>query len=106
MRFAWWGAEELGLRGSTHYVTSLGSTGRAQVDSYYNFDMVASPNPGYFLYDGDNSDGVGSGPGPAGSAQLEQVLADYFTGIGVPTRGTDFEWRYCAKGSGWLSKPE
>jgi aminopeptidase S len=93
VRFAWWGAEELGLRGSTHYGSNLGSTGRSLIDSYYNFDMIASPNPGYFLYDGDNSDGVGSGPGPAGSAQLEQVLADYFTGIGVPTRGTDFDGR-------------
>jgi len=93
VRFAWWGAEELGLRGSTHYVSNLGSAGRSLIDSYYNFDMIGSPNPGYFLYDGDNSDGVGSGPGPAGSAQLEQVLADYFAEIGVPTRGTDFDGR-------------
>ena len=55
--------------------------------------MVGSPNPGYFLYDGDNSDGTGSGPGPAGSAQIEQTLAAYFTSIGVPTRGTDFDGR-------------
>ncbi|SDN80948.1 aminopeptidase S [Nocardioides szechwanensis] len=93
VRFAWWGAEELGLIGSTRYVQGLTTTQRSQIDSYYNFDMVASPNPGYFLYDGDNSDGTGSGPGPTGSAQLEQVLGDYFTGIGVPTRGTDFDGR-------------
>jgi aminopeptidase S len=93
LRFGWWGAEELGLRGSTAYVNSLSTTQRQQIKGYLNFDMVGSPNPGYFLYDGDNSDGVGSGPGPAGSAQIEQTLADYFSSIGVPTRGTDFDGR-------------
>jgi aminopeptidase S len=93
LRFAWWGAEELGLRGSTFYVNNLAATERAKIKGYLNFDMVGSPNAGYVLYDGDNSDGVGSGPGPAGSAELEQVLADYFTSIGVPTRGTDFDGR-------------
>ncbi|WP_169988317.1 M28 family metallopeptidase [Microbispora sp. H10836] len=93
LRFAWWGAEELGLRGSSSYVTNLSTTERSKIKGYLNFDMVGSPNPGYFVYDGDNSDGVGSGPGPAGSAQLERVLQDYFTSIGVPTRGTDFDGR-------------
>ena len=93
LRFAWWGAEELGLRGSTYYVNSLTSAQRNAIGAYLNFDMVGSPNPGYFLYDGDNSDGVGSGPGPAGSAQIERTLADYFASIGVPTRGTDFDGR-------------
>jgi aminopeptidase S len=93
LRFGWWGAEELGLRGSTAYVNSLSSAQRAAIGGYLNFDMVGSPNPGYFLYDGDNSDGTGSGPGPAGSAEIEQTLAAYFTSIGVPTRGTDFDGR-------------
>ncbi|MEV4350545.1 M28 family peptidase [Actinoplanes sp. NPDC049596] len=93
LRFGWWGAEELGLRGSTAYVNSLSTAQKAAITGYLNFDMVGSPNPGYFLYDGDNSDGTGSGPGPAGSAQIEQTLAAYFTSIGVPTRGTDFDGR-------------
>jgi aminopeptidase S len=93
LRFGWWGAEELGLRGSTAYVNSLTGAQKAAITGYLNFDMVASPNPGYFLYDGDNSDNTGSGPGPAGSAQIEQTLAGYFASIGVPTRGTDFDGR-------------
>ncbi|WP_218919809.1 M28 family metallopeptidase [Streptosporangium roseum] len=93
LRFAWWGAEELGLRGSQYYVTNLPAAERAKVKGYLNFDMVGSPNAGYFVYDGDNSDGVGSGPGPAGSAQLEATLQAYFTSIGVATRGTDFDGR-------------
>lgn len=93
VRFGWWGAEELGLIGSKAYVNSLTATQKSQIDGYYNVDMIGSPNPGYFLYDGDNSDGVGAGPGPSGSAYLEQVLADYYAEIGVPTRGTDFDGR-------------
>ncbi|MGK5682311.1 M28 family peptidase [Actinoplanes sp. URMC 104] len=93
LRFGWWGAEELGLRGSTAYVNSLTTAQKREITGYLNFDMVGSPNPGYFLYDGDNSDGTGSGPGPAGSAQIEQTLAAYFSTIGVPTRGTDFDGR-------------
>ncbi|GGK74025.1 hypothetical protein Sme01_33400 [Sphaerisporangium melleum] len=93
LRFAWWGAEEGGLRGSQYYVNNLPAADRSRIKGYLNFDMVASPNAGYFIYDGDNSDGVGSGPGPSGSAQLEQVLQEYFTSIGVPTRGTDFDGR-------------
>ncbi|MFJ2028551.1 M28 family peptidase [Streptosporangium sp. NPDC087985] len=93
LRFAWWGAEELGLRGSQYYVTNLPAAERSKIKGYLNFDMVASPNAGYFIYDGDDSDRVGSGPGPAGSAQLEATLAAYFSSIGVPTRGTDFDGR-------------
>ncbi|TBL35285.1 M20/M25/M40 family metallo-hydrolase [Verrucosispora sp. SN26_14.1] len=93
LRFAWWGAEELGLRGSQYYVNNLPTAERSRIKQYLNFDMVGSPNAGYFVYDGDNSDGVGSGPGPAGSAQIEQTIQAYFTSIGVPTRGTDFDGR-------------
>ncbi|MEV4802890.1 M28 family peptidase [Nonomuraea sp. NPDC049421] len=93
LRFAWWGAEELGLRGSQFYVNNLPAAERTRIKGYLNFDMVGSPNAGYFVYDGDNSDGTGAGPGPAGSAALERTLQDYFTSIGVQTRGTDFDGR-------------
>ncbi|HZB50432.1 MAG TPA: M28 family peptidase [Mycobacteriales bacterium] len=93
LRFGWWGAEELGLRGSTFYVNSLPSTERTKIKGYLNFDMVGSPNAGYFVYDGDNSDGVGAGPGPAGSAAIESTIIAGFTARGVPTRGTDFDGR-------------
>jgi aminopeptidase S len=83
----------LGLRGSQFYVNNLPAAERARIDGYLNFDMVGSPNAGYFVYDGDNSDGTGSGPGPAGSAQIESTIQSYFTSIGVPTRGTDFDGR-------------
>ena len=93
VRFAWWSAEEFGLVGSTHYVDSLSSDQRLDIALYLNFDMIGSPNAGYFAYDGDDSDGVGSGPGPYGSAQIEQTLTGYLNGRDVPTEGTDFDGR-------------
>ncbi|MFI9203707.1 M28 family metallopeptidase [Streptomyces sp. NPDC053048] len=53
LRFAWWGAEELGLVGSKNYVGKLPAAERAKIDGYLNFDMIGSPNPGYFVYDDD-----------------------------------------------------
>ncbi|MEU1846556.1 M28 family peptidase [Micromonospora sediminicola] len=49
VRFAWWNGEEQGLQGSKHYVNQLSSTQRGYIKGYYNFDMVASPNGGYFI---------------------------------------------------------
>ncbi|MCP3822360.1 M28 family metallopeptidase [Streptomyces sp. A3M-1-3] len=71
LRFGWWGAEELGLVGSKHYVNQLPAAERSKFSGYLNFDMIGSPNPGYFVYDDD----------PA----IEKTFKDYFAGIGVPT---------------------
>ncbi|MEH0546169.1 M28 family metallopeptidase [Streptomyces sp. B21-105] len=71
LRFAWWGAEELGMVGSRYYVNNLSSANRARISGYLNFDMIGSPNPGYFVYDDDPT--------------IEKTFKDYFTGIGVPT---------------------
>ncbi len=49
VRFAWWTDEEQGLNGSEYYVSRLTSTQRSQIKAYYNFDMVASTNGGYFI---------------------------------------------------------
>ena len=94
VRFAWWGAEELGLLGSTAYVSGLNPEQQLDIALYLNFDMVGSPNAAYFAYDGDDSDAVGAGPGPVGSAQIEQAFLDYLQGrLGVPVEGTDFDGR-------------
>ncbi|PVC74483.1 M28 family peptidase [Streptomyces sp. CS081A] len=71
LRFAWWGAEELGLVGSKYYVNNLPSTERSKIKGYLNFDMIGSPNPGYFVYDDDPT--------------IEQTFKSYFAGLGVPT---------------------
>ncbi len=94
VRFGWWGSEELGLIGSQAYVDSLDFEQQLDVALYLNFDMIGSPNAAYFVYDGDDSDAVGAGPGPFGSAQIEETLTSFIDDqLGVPTQGTDFSGR-------------
>jgi Zn-dependent M28 family amino/carboxypeptidase len=93
VRFAFWGAEEEGLVGSTSYVTKLAEADRLKIALYLNLDMVGSPNAAYLAYDGDNSDNVGAGPGPEGSATVERVLLEQLAAAGVAGEGTDFDGR-------------
>ncbi|HMQ35143.1 MAG TPA: M28 family metallopeptidase, partial [Chloroflexaceae bacterium] len=93
VRFALWGAEESGLVGSIYYVNNLSQAERDKITLYLNFDMVGSPNHVFFIYDGDDSDGVGAGPGPAGSAEIEKVFEAFFNSVGEPFKGTDFSGR-------------
>ena len=93
VRFAWWGAEESGLVGSTAYVAGLTQEEQDDIALYLNFDMIGSPNHVFFIYDGDDSDGVGAGPGPEGSAQIEELFESYYEGLGLPFKGTDFSGR-------------
>ena len=93
VRFAWWGAEELGLVGSTQYVASLSEAELDRIALYLNFDMIGSPNYVFFIYDGDDSDGVGAGPGPEGSAQIEALFERFYDQVGEPYQGTDFSGR-------------
>ncbi|MFD4477404.1 MULTISPECIES: M28 family metallopeptidase [unclassified Streptomyces] len=71
LRFAWWGAEELGLVGSSHYVDKLPADERSKIKDYLNFDMIGSPNPGYFVYDDD----------PA----IEKTFKDFYGGLDLAT---------------------
>ena len=93
VRFAWWGAEEAGLVGSTAYVNGLPQAEKDRIALYLNFDMVGSPNHVFFIYDGDDSDATGAGPGPAGSAQIEKMFERFYASVGAPFQGTDFTGR-------------
>ncbi len=93
VRFGWWSAEELGLVGSEYYVQNLDFEEQLNIALYLNFDMIGSPNAGYFTFDGDDSDGVGAGPGPYGSGQIEAAFENYFSYTGVPLEGRDFDGR-------------
>ncbi len=95
VRFAWWGAEELGLQGSNYYVANLPQTEKDRIGLYLNFDMVGSPNFARFIYDGDQSTfkaPVGT-PVPEGSAQIEYVFEDYYEAQGLWYEGTEFSGR-------------
>lgn len=93
VRFALWAAEESGLVGSTRYVESLTPAEKDKIALYLNFDMIGSPNHVFFIYDGDNSDNAGVGPGPEGSAGIEKAFEAFYNKRGVPFKGTDFDGR-------------
>jgi Zn-dependent M28 family amino/carboxypeptidase len=44
LRFAFWGAEEIGLVGSHYHVGALSEDARRRITLYINLDMVGSPN--------------------------------------------------------------
>ncbi|OMB93525.1 amidohydrolase [Mycobacterium sp. NS-7484] len=96
VRFGFWGAEEEGLLGSTNYVESLDLDALKDIALYLNFDMLGSPNPGYFTYDGDQSappDERGRPRVPEGSAGIERTLAAYLEDAGKTPRDTNFDGR-------------
>lgn len=93
LRFAFWGAEELGLLGSTHYVSRLSPEEKSKIKLYLNFDMIASPNHIYGIYDGDNSSGGTDRNPPPGSGQIEKLFESYFDALGEPHQETDFTGR-------------
>ena len=72
-RFGWWSGEE-GLLGSTYYVESLSR-------AYLNFDIVASPNYIYAIYDGD------------GSAEIKHFFKAWFADNGLNSNVTAFDGR-------------
>jgi Zn-dependent M28 family amino/carboxypeptidase len=95
VRFAWWGAEESGLVGSTNYVNGLSQAQKDDIALYLNFDMVGSPNYVLMVYDADQS----TFPPPAGvtippgSEAIEDVFESYYTYSGEPYDDTQFSGR-------------
>lgn len=84
VRFAFWGAEETGLEGSTQYVRKLSPEQLDELALYLNFDMLGSTNAGYFTYDGDQSaQAADPKPVPDGSAGIERTLAGFLNLQGV-----------------------
>jgi Zn-dependent M28 family amino/carboxypeptidase len=89
VRFALWGAEELGLIGSAAWVSDMAATDPGQLDrldAYLNFDMLASPNGVPFVYDGDGSAGFALFPpvvSPPGSGPIETALNKALRADGV-----------------------
>jgi Zn-dependent M28 family amino/carboxypeptidase len=95
LRFAWWGAEESGLIGSTAYVNGLTQAEKDEIALYLNFDMVGSPNYIFMVYDGDQS-GFPAPPGvpiPAGSIQIEDTFESFYTWAGEPYDDAQFSGR-------------
>jgi len=91
VRFAFWGAEESGLIGSTYYVNQLDEEGLGNIMVNLNFDMLGSPNFVRFVYDGDGSDEPSTGPD--GSGRVEAVFNNYYASRGLETEPTAFDGR-------------
>jgi Zn-dependent M28 family amino/carboxypeptidase len=90
LRFMWYGAEEIGLVGSTKYVEGLTQDEKDDILAMLNFDMIGSPNFARFVYDGDGSVGP---EGPTGSGLIEDVFVDYFASQGLASEPTAFDGR-------------
>lgn len=100
VRFAFWASEENGSAGPTRYVQGLSREELADVALYLGFDMLGSPNAGYFTYDGDQSaqpnPDIPLQSVPDGSAGIERTLAGYLNTAGARpadmplTRFTDY----------------
>ncbi|KAG0341814.1 Leucyl aminopeptidase yscIV [Podila humilis] len=75
--FGWWGAEEIGLLGSRHYVRELvkaADGSKEQVAMNMNFDMLASPNYVPFIHQGSDApkELVGA------STKIDHLFAEHF----------------------------
>lgn len=72
VRFAWWSAEEEGLLGSTHYANNLTRDENLKIRLFMDYDMMASPNYEYEIYDANDKDD------PKGSEELKNLYIEYY----------------------------
>ncbi len=91
LRFAWWGAEELGLVGSTKYVEAMTPEQLESTKVYLNFDMVGSPNFMLGVFDADGSKfGL---KGPKGSVTIERLFQQFYQANGTISTDVEFSGR-------------
>lgn len=76
VRFGWWSGEESGKLGSTYYVEHLTKAEKQKIKLYLNFDMIASPNYEFGIFDGDGGDF--NITGPSGSDSIQHLFEEYF----------------------------
>ncbi|VEU21139.1 DEKNAAC102089 [Brettanomyces naardenensis] len=77
VRFAWWAAEEEGLLGSNYYARTLSPEENSKIRVFMDYDMMASPNYEYEVYDANNKEN------PKGSEELKYLYIDYYTDHGL-----------------------
>ena len=93
IRFAWWGAEEIGMFGSQYYLNTLSPKELKNIAMNLNVDSIASHNFVRGVEDSDLSDTINDPrtiykTTPAGSGAIERVLLDYFHTNNLPTKPT------------------
>lgn len=77
VRFAWWAAEEEGLLGSNYYANSLSKEENLKLRVFMDYDMMASPNYEYEVYDANNT------VNPPGSQELRDLYINYYKDQGL-----------------------
>ena len=93
VRFAWWGAEESGLVGSTNYVNGLSQAEKDRIALYLNFDMIGSPNYIFMTQDADQSSFTAPVVVPPGSVEIEDLFESFYTLQGEPYDDAAFDGR-------------
>lgn len=87
VRFAWWAAEEEGLLGSYAYANSLTPEENQKLRLFMDYDMMASPNYEYEIYDANNKDH------PNGSGDLKDLYIDWYVSHGLNYTLVPFDGR-------------
>lgn len=87
VRFAWWAGEEEGLLGSDYYVSVLPSEENLKIRLFMDYDMLASPNFAYQIYNATNA------ANPVGSEELRDLYIDWYTSKKLPYSFIPFDGR-------------
>ncbi|UJR28005.1 hypothetical protein I4U23_009263 [Adineta vaga] len=95
IKFCWWGGEEAGLLGSKDFVNRAKADGSLSLYSVnLNFDMLASPNFIFGVYDGKTADNQTTPPRALpGSNRITRLFTDYFDRSHLPWDHTEFSGR-------------
>lgn len=92
LRLAWWGAEELGMLGSNHYVNDLRKNHPdqlAHIALNINLDTLGSPN----FFRGIHNGSTAPEDVRHGSALIQALFEEHFQRQGLPFIATKFAYR-------------
>ncbi|KAK4151628.1 hypothetical protein C8A00DRAFT_45203 [Chaetomidium leptoderma] len=87
VRFAWWAGEEEGLLGSDYYVDVLPAEENVKIRLFMDYDMLASPNFAYQVYDARNE------VNPVGSQELRDLYVAWYVEHGLNYTFIPFDGR-------------
>ncbi|KAI5952465.1 APE3 [Candida jiufengensis] len=87
VRFAWWSGEEEGLLGSSYYADNLSKHDNSKIRLFMDYDMMASPNYEYEIYNANNKDH------PDGSGNLKELYIEWYKEKGLNYTFVPFDGR-------------
>lgn len=84
VRHCWWGAEELGLLGSTHYAATRTPEQLAAIALVANFDMLGSPNGVLYIDKVNQNSTTVPEVTKVASLHIEALFEEFFAQVGKP----------------------